>query len=99
MKRGIARCSWIVALLGLSAGLAWLAPQRAPVAGRRPAAGAQPAPEPVLQLGHSGTVEALAFSPDGKTLASGSRDYTIRLWDPQTGVLKQTLVGPRDLVD
>jgi WD40 repeat protein len=31
--------------------------------------------------GHKGWVKALAFAPDGKTLASGSRDTTVLLWD------------------
>ena len=30
-------------------------------------------------------VYALAFSPDGSTLASGSWDQTVRLWDVATG--------------
>lgn len=35
--------------------------------------------------GHGGRVEAVAFSPDGATLASGSWDQTVRLWDVRTG--------------
>ncbi|KAJ5661456.1 uncharacterized protein N7477_009072 [Penicillium maclennaniae] len=43
--------------------------------------------------GHSDTVNSVAFSPDGLTLASGSDDYTIKLWDTATGTQRQTLEG------
>ncbi|KAL4747489.1 hypothetical protein BDW72DRAFT_196701 [Aspergillus terricola var. indicus] len=48
--------------------------------------------------GHTGSVEFVAFSPDDRLLASGSRDHTVRLWDPATGTLQQTLEGHRDSV-
>ncbi|KAE8357360.1 WD40-repeat-containing domain protein [Aspergillus caelatus] len=41
--------------------------------------------------GHLGSVFSVAFSPEGRLLASGSDDNTIRLWDPATGALQQTL--------
>ncbi|MCD4792045.1 MAG: caspase family protein, partial [Bacteroidales bacterium] len=36
-------------------------------------------------LGHSGTVTDIKFSPDGKTFVSASLDHTLILWDVKTG--------------
>ena len=44
-------------------------------------------------MGHSAGVKSVAVSPDGRMIASGSFDQTIKLWDLQRGELKKTLKG------
>ncbi len=43
--------------------------------------------------GHIGSVYAVAFAPDGQTLASGSEDDTIKLWQVSDGACLRTLTG------
>ena len=49
-------------------------------------------------IGHRQEIECVAFSPDGKTLASCSRDNTILLWDVESGEQKRLLIGHADWI-
>jgi WD40 repeat protein len=48
--------------------------------------------------GHRLQVDSLAFSPNGKTLASGSDDQSIRLWSTDSGAALGQLLGHTDMV-
>jgi len=48
--------------------------------------------------GHSSWVDSVIYSPDGRYLASGSWDKTIKVWDVVTGTELRTLTGHSDRV-
>ncbi|MEG3988687.1 CHAT domain-containing protein [Microcoleus sp. S28C3] len=48
---------------------------------------------------HTGKVNAVSFSPNGKLLATASDDRTVRLWDASTGKQIQILTGHTDVVN
>jgi len=43
--------------------------------------------------GHNDFVNSISFSPDGKRLASGSDDNTVKIWNPATGECLWTVSG------
>jgi WD40 repeat protein/uncharacterized caspase-like protein len=50
-------------------------------------------PELVLQIGHTKSANAVAFSPDNRWLASGGKDDLIKIWDLANGSVLRTLYG------
>jgi len=48
--------------------------------------------------GHTDSIKSVCFSPDGKKIASGSNDKTVRIWDAETGQLLHTMKVHTDIV-
>jgi WD40 repeat protein len=55
-------------------------------------------PQHLKIQGHKGTVNSVAFSPNGQLIVSGSRDKTVRVWDATTGVQRHIMRGHEDWV-
>ena len=53
-------------------------------------------PNPAVELeGHTARISAMAFHPDGKILASGAGDSTVRLWDIPSGEKRLIIQIPK----
>jgi WD40 repeat protein len=70
-KLGLFACSLLLLMIGQLRGLA------------QSTAGGKP--ELVLQTAHTDIIRAVAFSPDGRWLATGSGDNTVKIWDVASG--------------
>jgi WD40 repeat protein len=49
--------------------------------------------ETLFRGAHTSPVTAVAVTPDGRHMISGSHDHTLRVWDLATGQTKKTLLG------
>jgi len=68
-------------------------PRTTPVSRTQPLVRAQRPGEVHQFVGHTDAVNALAVSPDGKTLATAGQDGTVRSWEVATGLERHRLFG------
>src|SRR2546425_231490 len=107
-QQGISRRTIILGLgvAGLAVvggGLTWLVSSRKFPLPSVPGLTPTPTPIPLGTLlytyqGHSGLVAAMAWSPDGRRIASGSFDSTVQVWDAADGAHVFTYRGHSNLV-
>jgi WD40 repeat protein len=72
----------------------WEVPRGVPAGGADAAAGSAPQPLATLH-GHTGPIAGVALSADGRLLASGGDDGTIRLWEVGSAVFLRALRADR----
>jgi WD40 repeat protein len=53
---------------------------------------------PLTLRGHAGDVSTVAFSPDGRWVASGGEDSTVKVWNSHSGDLLRSFRGHTGLV-
>lgn len=60
-----------------------------------------PVPRPLVRMlsGHREAVNSVAFSPDSRTLASGSFDSSVRRWNGTSGEFLDAMTGHQDRVE
>jgi serine/threonine protein kinase len=84
---------WLLGI-GITQGYGYLKYKRFPVTPQFLISGLVDTPVLYKTLtGHYDSVESVVYSPDGRYLASGSRDETIKIWEVATGKELRTLTG------